>query len=263
MEAFLAFVFANQWLVLLICGALLLALTESGFRMGVGLHEAKDDARKAQIGGVQAAVLGMLGLLLGFTFAMAVGRYESRRQLVVQEANAIGTTYLRASFLPEPHRRAVEDLLRRYVDVRLDFYAAGTDAAKAQAAEQDATRVQRELWAHAVAAGKESPSPLTATFVGALNETIDLDATRLNTLRAHVPGAVWLLLLAVAAAGCFASGYGTGAAGARSLLTTVLLPLLITFVITLVADLDRPRRGLIGISQQPLIDVREALRPGG
>ena len=253
-------IFRNQWLVLIIVGLLLLALTEVGFRAGLRLFVAKDERRKGQIGGIQGAVLGMLALLLGFTFSMSVGRYETRRDLVLQEANAIGTTYLRASFLPEAHAKAVEDLLRRYTAARLSFYDAGIDSTKIAAAEDEAARLQRELWAHTVAAGKEAPSPMTATFINALNETIDLDATRLNALRSRVPTAVWLLVLIVAGAGCYVSGGGAGASGARTGFSDGMLPLLIAVVITLIADFDRPRQGLISISQQPLIDLQQSLQ---
>ncbi len=261
MDKLLASIFANQWLVILIVGLLLLGLAELGFRAGLRLHRTRDEARKGQIGGVQGAVLGMLGLLLGFTFAMAVGRYETRRSLVLEEANALGTTYLRASFLPATHQAGVEDLLRRYVDVRLAFYEAGADLAKRNAAESEAVMMQRELWALTVIASKEAPSPLTATFVTALNETIDLDATRLNALRSRVPGAVWMLVLVLAGAGCYASGYGAGASGVRIGFANILLPLLIAVVITLISDLDRPHHGLIGISQQPLIDLKASFSP--
>lgn len=260
MDKILFSIFRNQWLVLTIVGLLLLALGEIGFRAGRRLFVTKDEPRKAQIGTIQGAVLGMLALLLGFTFSMAVTRYESRRDLVLKEANAIGTTYLRASFLPEAHAKAVEDLLRRYTDARLSFYTAGNDSTKISAAEDQTARLQRELWVHTVAASKESPSPITATFITALNDTIDLDATRLHALRSHVPGAVWLLLLIVAGAGCFASGYGAGAGGKRNGFSDVMLPLLVAVVITLIADFDRPRQGLIGISQQPLIDLQQSLR---
>ena len=190
---------------------------------------------------------------------MAVARYDTRRGLVLAEANAIGTTWLRADLLSAEHRTAIENQLRRYVDVRLEFYAAGEDKEKQAAAERRTAQIQRELWAQAVAAGKEAPSPLTPTFIAALNETIDLDATRMNALRTRVPGAVWLLVLVVAICGCCASGYGAGASGARNGFANIILPLLIATVITLIADLDRPRGGLIGISQQPLLDLKESL----
>lgn len=215
MEDLLNHIFSSQWRVVIFVTALLLLLAELGFRQGLRLHE--DEARKAQIGPLQGSVLGLLALLLGFTFAMAMQRYDIRRDLVVQEANAIGTTFLRASFLPEPHRAEVENLLRRYVDVRLGFYAAGDDAAKIAAEEKAAADIQRRLWSHAVAAGQTSNSPLTASFVSALNDTLDLDATRFAAMRNRVPATVWLLLLAVAGCGCWATGYGAGATGRRSI----------------------------------------------
>ena len=233
---------------------------KSGFRAGRRLFVTKDEPRKGQIGGIQGAVLGLLALLLGFTFSMAVGRYENRRDLVLKEANAIGTTYLRASFLPEAQATAVEGLLRSYVDVRLDFYSAGNDSNKIAAAEEETARLQRELWVQTVAAAKEAPSPITATFINALNETIDLDATRLNALRSRVPSAVWLLVLIVAGAGCFASGYGAGASGERTGFSGGMLPVLIAVVITLIADFDRPRQGLISVSQQPLLDLKQSFQ---
>ncbi|HEY2826512.1 MAG TPA: hypothetical protein VGJ04_02845 [Pirellulales bacterium] len=259
LDTILSQIFFSQWIVIAVAAVLLLAATEIGYRFGLRLHRAKDEARKGQIGGIQGAILGLLGLLLGFTFAMAVGRYESRRALVLQEANAIGTTYLRAALLPGAHQSDVENLLRRYVDVRLDFYDAGEDRAQQANAEQKAAQIQQELWAHAVASAKEAPSPLAVSFITSLNETIDLDATRMNALRTHVPGAVWLLVLAIAACGCCASGYAAGAHGARSIFANWVLPLLIAVVITLIADLDRPRGGLIGIKQQPLIDLKQSL----
>lgn len=261
MDEVLKSVFRDQWSVLIIVGLLLLAATEVGYRTGWRLFTNGDEPRKAQIGSIQGAVLGLLALLLGFTFSMAVQRYETRRSLVLEEANAIGTTYLRASFLPEAHQAAVEELLRQYVEVRLDFYDAGIDAIKLDLAERKASALQRKLWEHTVQVVKESPSPIVATFINALNDTIDLDASRLNTMRARVPSAVWLLVLVVACMGCFSSGYSAGATGARTSFSNTLLPLLIAVVITLIADLDRPRQGLVGISQQPLIDLKQSLQP--
>ena len=184
-----------------------------------------------------------------------------RRSLVLQEANAIGTTFLRASLLPESHQQSVQDLLRHYVDARIEFYEVGADQSRQQAAEEATSRIQHELWTHAVAAGQEAPTPIVATFITSLNETIDLDAARLHALRTHVPGAVWLLVLMVATCGCCSSGYSAGASGARNGFNNVALPLLIAVAITLMADLDRPRGGMIGISQEPLLDLKRSLQP--
>ena len=261
-ESILSQIFTSQWQVFLIVSALLLASAEVGFHFGLRLHRAKDEARRGQVGGIQAALLGLLALLLSFTFSMSEARYEMRRALVLQEANAIGTTYLRAAFLPETRETSVENLLRRYVDARLAFHAAGEDEAKISAAEQQAAGIQRELWAHATAAAKENPTPITATFVSALNETIDLDATRLNALHSRVPDAVRLLVLVVAICGCVVSGSAAGASGKRNGFTDFLLPMLIAVVITLISDIDRPSSGLIRINQQPLLNLKQSLHTG-
>lgn len=261
MDGLLSEIFSSQWRVIFIVLALLLAFAEWGFRQGLHLHETGDEARKDQIGTLQGSVLGLLALLLGFTFAMAVQRYDNRRDLVVQEANSIGTTYLRASFLPEPHHAEVEKLLREYVDVRLEFYEAGYDKTKIAEAEKSTTHIQQQLWAHAVEVGKLSNTPLTASFVTTLNETIDLDSTRLAAMRNHVPSSVWLLLLLVAGCGCWATGYAAGAAGKRTAFSQAILPILITVVITILSDFDATRRGLIGISQESLVSLKQSISP--
>ena len=259
MDEIIGTTFGNQWMVITISGLLLLGLGELGFRAGFQLFIAKDESRKSQIGGIQGAVLGMLALLLGFTFSMAVARYEIRRGLVLQEANSIGTTYLRASLLPEAHQKAVENLLKQYVDIRLDFFGAGGDSDKIASAESRTVNLQHDLWVHAIASSREAPTPITATFINALNDTIDLDASRLNAFRSRVPGSVWLLVLVVAGAGCYASGYGAGASGARTAFSNAMLPILIAVVITIIADFDRPRQGLISVSQRPMLDLKAGL----
>lgn len=259
LESTLTYVFASQWRVLPVCLVLLVAVTELGYHFGLKLHRADDGARKGQIAGIQGAILGLLALLLGFTFALAVQRYETRRTLVVEEANAIGTTYLRAGFLSDEQSAAVKSLLRRYADARIEYYEAGQNETEILAAEDQAAIIQAELWTHAVAAAKEAPNPVVATFITSLNELIDLDATRLNALRTHVPGAVWIILVVVAGCGCYVSGYGSGASGARTTFSSFVLPVLIALVISLISDIDRPRGGLISIKQQPMFDLQDAI----
>lgn len=260
LEELLSTIFTSQWMVLVFSLLLLMAATELGFRFALRVHRANDEARRAQVGGIQAAVLGLLALLLGFTFALSVARYETRRTLIVDEANAIGTTYLRADFLPDVQLTAVKELLRKYVDARLEYFDAGKDRAAIDAAIKKSTAIQRELWSEAVKAADDAPTPIVATFITALNETIDLDGLRLNALRTHVPGAVWLIVLLVAACGCYLSGYAAGTSAARTAFSSCLLPFLIAAVIALIVDLDHPRGGLIQIKQQPLVDLRGTMK---
>lgn len=256
----LARILGNQLVIFLIIIALMLAFAEMGFRLGLQLHATKDAARKGQIGGIQGAVLGLLGLLLGFTFAMAVQRYDTRRALVLQEANALGTTYLRASLLPDAHQAPVRELLRRYIDLRLKYWPQADDPTMFAEGTRLIGELQTDLWKHATEAAKEAPNDITATFIKSLNETIDTDAERITAMRAGIPGGVWLLLVLVAAFGCVTNSYGAGADGARSKLGSVFFPLLITVVIILIFDISQPRVGLIQIGQQPLVDLQQSIQ---
>jgi hypothetical protein len=260
-EGLLSRIFAHQWTVLILTAVLLLVIAEVGFRVGLRLYATGNDARKRQIGGIQGAVLGLLGLLLGFTFAIAGDQYDRRRTLVLQEANGIGTTYLRAGLLPEAHQAPVKDLLRRYVDLRLKYQPLVDDPAKRAEGMRMSAEIQAELWKHAAEAAKEAPNNITAIFIESLNETIDSDAERIAAMRAHIPGGVWLLLVIVAAFGCVITGYGAGADAARTALSSVFLPLMITLVIVLIFDLSHPRQGLIRVSQQPLLDLQQSIQP--
>lgn len=252
-------VFTDQVSVFFLVGAILLAMAEIGYRLGLRLHHAGDDSRAKQIELVQGSVLGLMSLLLGFTFAMAVQRFDDRKAVVVSEANAIGTAYLRASFLPDASKFESEDLYRRYTDLRLRFMTDGLTAEGLAAHQAEAAKLQRRLWTLVSQAGRETPNTMISSYAAALNEVIDLDALRMASFRNHVPGAVWLLLLALTSAGCWLTGYRAGAAGRRTRLSLIALPILITVVITLISDLDHPRQGLIGLDERSLQELRASL----
>jgi len=261
MDNLISRIFAYEWVAFLATAALLIALTAAGFRFGLRLHAAKDDARKGQVGDIQSAVFSMLGLLLGFTLSFAVGRYDMRRNLVVQEANNVGTTWLRASLLPEAHTAPVRDLLRRYVETRLKYHALSDDPAKLAEGLGLCADIEAELWKHATSVAQQAPNNISGLFVTTLNQMIDTDAERLAAIRATIPSGVWLLLLAVAASGCFVAGYHSGTQGVRTKLGSVFQPLIYTVVILLIYDLAHPRAGLIRVSQQPLLDLLQTMQP--
>jgi hypothetical protein len=251
---------SNQWVFAFFVGAVLLGLSEVGYRVGLQLFTRRDEARRSQIGGVQGAMLGLLGLLLGFTFSMGVNRFELRRDLVLKEANTIGTTWLRAGLLPEAQRGPVKELLRRFVEVRVKYQAISYDPAQMAEGLRLSTEIENEIWRHAESAAKEAPTPITATFIVSLNEMIDTDAERKTAGRNTIPAAVWVLLIVVAASGCLTSAYGSGAQGVRSAFTSVFLPLLITVAIVLIFDLLNTHQGIVGINQQPMLDLLSSMQ---
>ena len=243
---------------LLVC---LLAAAEIGFLLGRRARPDIDEYTRSQINTIQAAVLGMLALLLGFTFSMSTSRYEVRKQLVLDESNAIGTTFLRAQLLPEPQRKDTSDLLRRYVDIRLKFYSAGIEQVLLRQAIEKTEQTHKELWSHAAAVGEKDPRAITTgLFIQSLNEMIDLHSKRMAALENHVPEVVFILLYLVSIMAMGMVGYGCGLGGRRSLVMAMTTAFLIALVILIVLDLDRPARGLVKVSQQRLIDLQESLK---
>jgi hypothetical protein len=247
-------------LVFLVSIGALVLFTELGFHLGRRAGRTTSDEARSQIGTIQAALLGLLALLLGFTFAMGMSRYEMRRQLVLDEANAIGTTYLRAQVLPEPQRQELSNLLRQYVQVRLDFYAASADKKKLETANNDTARLQKQLWSTAAALGVKEPRAVTVgLFLQSLNEVIDLHNKRLTALENHVPEIILLLLYFVALVATGLIGYGCGLGGVRNFFVTVVSSILIAAVILVIIDLDHPIHGLIQVSQQRMLELRNSL----
>jgi hypothetical protein len=259
LDQFLGQIFSNQWIVFAILIVLLVGL--SGFGWRVGVAHSRDKPEKTKDGGsVPAAVLTLLGLLLGFSFAMAVSRYEARRDLVVQEANFIDETARRAQLLPEPQAANVERLLREYVALRIEVHRAAQFSERFAALRKRTAELHDGLWDEAVAAAAKQPTSITATFIASLNETIDLEATRVAEKRNRVPNAVWLLLLAVAGCGLWLTSWEAGTAGRQPVLVRYVFPLLIAVVVTLITDIDNPRRGLITLDQRPLLELNESLK---
>jgi hypothetical protein len=237
---------------------LFLLAAEVGFRAG-RRHARRVADKEPQVGTIQGALLGLLALLLGFSFAMAQSRYDARRALVVDEANAIGTAYLRAQLLPKPEGPEIADALRRYVDVRLTRLRERVDEPPLREVIKESERLHDYLWARAVRAAQQDPRPVTNLFITSLNEVIDLHAKRLAAFRNHVPDSVFLLLYFVAAVSMAVTGYAAGLGGHRSFWPTATTAVLIAIVIAVVMDLDRPRQGLITVSQQGMMDLRDSL----
>jgi hypothetical protein len=240
--------------------AFFLAATETGFRLGFRAQASVTEGSRAELSTLQGAILGLLALLLGFTFSMAITRFEARKQLVLDEANAIGTTFLRAQLLPEPPRRELSSLLRQYVQVRIEFYQASTNPEKMRLAREKTDRLHRELWSRGAALGEKDPRAVTTgLFLQSLNEVIDLHAKRLTALENHVPEIIIWLLYFVAIMGMGLIGYGCGIGGRRNFFSTMVAWILIGSVILVIIDLDRPSRGLIRVSQDRMLELRDSL----
>jgi hypothetical protein len=249
----------SLWIVALIIPAVLLASFEGGFRIGRRIRSGDDEARLSHGMLWEAAVLALLGLLIGFAFAMAVDRFNARRELIVEEANAIETTWLRAGMLPEPARQELRGLLDRYVDTRVAFYEARTRADFEQA-EVASSDLRTQIWSRVVAAaGRDPHSTMTALLVASTNELIDLAGKRMAAVANHVPLTVFIVLVLVAATSIASVGYTCGLVGKRLWFGMVAIPLVIAAVILLVYDMAHPRQGLIRTGEPSMLRLQRAL----
>jgi hypothetical protein len=244
-------------LVALALFGLLLAALEFGFRRG---RQASDDGRATgQVGAVQGALLGLLGLLLGFSFAAAGGRFLERQDLIVAEANAIGTSLLRADLLDEPHRSELRDALRRYTEHRLSLSARLREGLRPEArAEID--RLHASIWSAALAGVTARPS-VTLAVLPPVNEVIDLHSLRVAAGLKHLPLLVLSLLIACSALAIAVIGYGCGMGGQRRAPLTVSLAAVIATALWVTIDLDHPRAGLMQLSDAPLQALRFDVPP--
>jgi len=253
------------WLADVVVMIALLVTTELMYRAGRSTRMARDEATRSQISTLQASTLGMLALILGFTLSMADSRFGTRRQIVRAEAAAVGTTYLRADFLPEPERSQSRELLRSYVDARRAYFRASPDEAPATTARAQALHVQ--LWTHTATAATAHPDwDVLGTYIESLNEMIDLEAARDLTIEGRLPPAIRGLLFLVALVAVGVTGYATGFARVRSPLSLYVTPILVALAGAVIADLDRTRAGIISTGDRPMerlqrsmVDERAAL----
>jgi hypothetical protein len=251
----------EQWLLALGALVAVLVAAELGFRLGLRQKPNADEPTRAHFAALQVALLGLLALIVAFTFSIAVGRFDARKDLIIEESNAIGTTYLRARLLAEPQRMEVVALLRAYVDEQLAFYAAGIDPARLDAVNARIADLQEQLWLIAIAASEHDPRSVpTGLFVQSLNGVIDLHAKRIKALENRLPDAVIYLVLIVAVVTIGLVGYGRGLVARRNFVSDAILSGLVVIVFVTILDLDRPRRGLITVSQSSLERVQEVLR---
>ncbi len=209
---------------------------------------------------LEGAALGLLALMIGFTFAMALARFEARRDAVLNEANAIGTTALRARMLPTPHKVEALTSLREYVQIRLEITRRLSSVADLKATIGRSNDIQEMLWRNAMAlAAKDTGLVPTGLFIQSLNEMIDSQGIRLAAVYSRVPNIVLVTLYLVAVVAFIFAGYADGLQKRRVRLPVYVMGVLVSTVILLIQDLDRPNAGFISVSQQPMIDTAASI----
>jgi hypothetical protein len=205
---------------------------------------------------VQAATLTLLGLLIGFTFSMAISRYDQRKNYEAEEANAIGTEYVRAGLLPAANGARVRELLVSYLDQRVLFYTT-RDTRRLQQVDTDTARLQNELWSAAQAGATAQPTAIVALALGGMNELLNSEGYTQAAWRNRIPVAAWALMGFIAICCNLLIGYG--ARGSSSRLLFVVTPLAVSVSFFLIADLDSPRWGVIHVHPYNLLSLLQTL----
>jgi hypothetical protein len=230
---------------------------ETGFRIGLWRGRRTDHELESVVRTEVTVMAGLVTFILAFTFWVAATHFDAARQALLNEANIIKTTYLRADLLPEPHRTEIRNMLREYVDIRLEAIRTG----KYDQAIPRLEELHRRLWSQASAAREKVTSPVFAgVFIQSLNEMITLHTRRtIIRLEYRIPGAIWIVLyliimLAAASIGCHA-----GLTRVRRPLVAIAFALIFSVVVSLIADLDNPRKGTLRVGKQALEDIRRIM----
>lgn len=236
---------------------LVLAAIEFGFRIGRWRRERSGTEHDTTLGGVVGATLGLVAFLLAFTFGMAASRFEDRRQVLLEEVNALDAAYMRADLIDDAYRFAVHRELQDYVALRLA--EARSDDGLADDIQRP-ERLQDELWKQVVAMNNATPPTATkALFVESINDVVEAQTKRTEMARHPIPSTIWLALYLITVVAMAKVGYQSGVSGPRRSAAMPTLALTFTLVFVLIADLDRPLRGLLIVSQQAMIDLQDKM----
>jgi hypothetical protein len=254
-----------QWAVVvaILVFVAMMACLEIGYRVGHRNSEDHPGLAHEGIGTVEAAVFALLGLLLGFSFAGAMSRLDARRELIVKEANAIGSAYLRLDLLPANAQPEMRRLFREYLDARLQVYEKLPDLKAAEAAIALAEQEQQVIWSRAVAASQaDSSQNVARLLLPALNDMMDVTTSRTIALHTHLPLLIFALLICIALLSGLLAGYAMAERKRRSWLHIFLYAAVVAVTIYVVLDLDSPRSGLIRLdaADGALVKLRDSIR---
>jgi hypothetical protein len=225
-----------------------------GALFGERMRPLKDEKRD-DFGTVLTATLTLLGLLIGFTFSMAISRYDQRKNYEEAEANAIGTEYVRVDVLPAADAGRAKDLLKKYLDQRILFYE-NRDRNQLEKINATTAQLQNDLWSAIVGPSEAQPNPITALVMSGMNDVLNSQGYTTAAWLNRIPIAAWLLMRAIALGANFLIGYGERR---RDTFLLLIVPLAVSLSFFLIADIDSPRNGLISVQPQNLMILSKSL----
>jgi hypothetical protein len=240
----------------------MLLLLGIGRNMGARRRAIDPEGAQAGLGVVEGSIFGLMGLLLAFSFSGAASRFDSRKQLIVQEANDIGTAWLRLDLLPAAAQPALRDNFRRYLDSRLSVYRKLPDMDAARLELAKGTVLQGQIWTQALAASREGPPSAAVLLLPVLNQMIDITTTRTMGAFTHPPTVIFVMLASLTLASSLIAGYGMAGSRKRSWVHMLVFAGLMAATFYIIIDLEFPRFGLLreDAFDQVLVDLRHSMQ---
>ncbi len=246
------------WLMYLLTASLVMLASWMGYKIAVHRKQKHGDDHESSVNSVVGALMGLLAFILAFTFGVTTNKFDSRKELLLEEVTAIETLHLRAGLIPEPHRSEVRILVKKYVNLRLDLAQHPTHVREAI---QESEAIQKQLWKHAEALPNMDlkHSDVVSLFTEALNHVIELQTKRITVSTIHqLPGALWVSLYLITFLSMMGIGYLFGMAHKANWILLSFLSLAFSVVIILIADLDNSntsKQGIIQVNTQPMIEL--------
>ena len=250
------------WAVFAATIIVVMVAIEVGYLLGHAVHRRSEDEKESPVSAIAGSILGLAAFMLAFTFGIVSERYDARKGLVRDDAVAIRTAWKRSDFLPETDRAEAAALLRQYVDLRVKFAeAVSLEPERVKSVLAETERLQDRLWNMAVAnARKDMNSDVAALYIDSLNAVNGIHASRVAVgIQARIPSEIWLVLYSITILGMMSVGYQTGIAGSKRSMARPILAVSFALVFALIASLDRPDSGVLQVTQQPLIDLRDSM----
>ncbi len=245
--------------VLVLTLAVVLAAIELGYRTGHWRqqHLGGRNESEAQLSAMTGAHLALLAFIMAFSFSMAAGHYQERRALILEDANAIGTAYLRAELIETPQSVSIRQLLIEYAGIRADF----KNLEQAQHLLVEAEKIQEQIWLEVQQLTRQqAPNVLHSLLIQSLNEVFDIHEERIAAgIKNRVPKSLWVVLAALLILAMLGIGYFSGYRGVRNPIASTALALSFSLVLFLIADLDRPTSGMVKADQTAMNDLLEEL----
>jgi hypothetical protein len=253
-EEFLDPLFGRPLVVLVFSLVVLWLSVQLGAYLRKKLPPPQDDER-SDLGLVINSSLTLLALIIGFSFSMAVSRYDQRKNYEEEEANAIGTEYVRADLLPSSDAGKVKELLRQYLDHRLVFFTT-RDEQELDRTNNETTQLQDQMWSIVQHAAAAQPTPIIGLVVSGMNDVLNRQGYTQAAWWNRIPVGAWSLMIALGVCCCILVGYGSHQ---QQRVLIIILPFLLSVAFFLIADIDSPRRGIIRVHPQNLISLQESL----